>query len=202
MPRVTCGPPGRRSSAPKRQIAAAWTKTYLAILWDGKAEAVVSELVRLQDDSERLKPVREARHYLEKTLDMVRYAAFRAGGYPIGGGIVESANKLVVEARLQGAGKHWAPANVNGVLALRCSIANVRWKQDWRNVQTALRRPHHQRPLKPISAERAPAPESDANTQPAIEPAVPGKNYVKTFEDGKPTPGHPWKSSRPSRAKS
>jgi hypothetical protein len=32
--------------------------------------------------------------------------------------MVESANKLVVEDRLKGAGMHWADANVNPLLAL------------------------------------------------------------------------------------
>jgi len=171
---------------------AAWTKTQLDVLWDGKPEDVVSELGRLQDDSERLKAVREARHYLEKRLDMLRYAAFRSGGYPVGSGIVESANKLVVEARLKGAGKHWAPANVNSVLALRCSIANKRWTSDWSAVHTGLRPTHRRRP------SPAPAPPPQA---PAPEPAIPGRTYVKTFEDNKPTGAHPWKASLPPYAK-
>ena len=61
--------------------------------------------------------MREARHYLEKRLDMLRYAAFRAGGYPIGRGIVESANKVVIESRLKGAGKHWGARTSTRCLA-------------------------------------------------------------------------------------
>lgn len=38
---------------------------------------------------------------------MLRYAHFRALGYPIGGGATESANKLVVEERLKGPGMQW-----------------------------------------------------------------------------------------------
>ena len=48
-----------------------------------------------------------------------RYAAFRTAHYPIGSGSVESANKLLVEARLKGAGMRWAPASVNPMVALR-----------------------------------------------------------------------------------
>lgn len=40
--------------------------------------------------------------YLEPRLAQVQYPTFRAAGYPIGSGLVEGANKVVVEDRLQG----------------------------------------------------------------------------------------------------
>jgi hypothetical protein len=43
--------------------------------------------------------------YLAPQLNQMQYARFRAQRLPIGSGIVESANKLVVEARLEGAGR-------------------------------------------------------------------------------------------------
>jgi hypothetical protein len=43
--------------------------------------------------------------YLEKRLAQIQYATFAAHGYPLGSGSVESANKLVVEARLK-RGRH------------------------------------------------------------------------------------------------
>ena len=42
--------------------------------------------------------------YLPKRRAQIAYATFQAAGYPIGSGAVESANKLVVEARLKGSG--------------------------------------------------------------------------------------------------
>jgi hypothetical protein len=53
--------------------------------------------------------------YLSKRQAQLAYAAFQAQGYPIGSGIVESANTLVVEARLQGAGMHRARAHVDPI---------------------------------------------------------------------------------------
>jgi hypothetical protein len=44
--------------------------------------------------------------YLEKLREQIAYARFRALGLPIGSGMVESANKNVVEQRLKGAGMH------------------------------------------------------------------------------------------------
>src|SRR5438445_318705 len=42
--------------------------------------------------------------YLEKRVAQIAYADFPAQGYPCGSGSVESANKLVVEARSRGRG--------------------------------------------------------------------------------------------------
>jgi hypothetical protein len=42
--------------------------------------------------------------YFTKRLALVRYAEFQVAGYPIGSGSTESANKIVVEARLKAAG--------------------------------------------------------------------------------------------------
>ena len=51
--------------------------------------------------------------YLEKRLAQLQYPRFLADGWPIGSGVVESANKLVVQARLKGAGMHWnAPTSI------------------------------------------------------------------------------------------
>ena len=56
----------------------------------------------------------------------IRYADFQAMGYLIGIGAVESANKLVVKARLKGSGMHWARAHVNPMVALRTKSAGGR----------------------------------------------------------------------------
>src|SRR5205085_7584859 len=46
-------------------------------------------------------------------------------------GIAESGNKLVVQARLKGAGMHWDRSRVNAMLALRTTLCSDRWTQDW-----------------------------------------------------------------------
>ena len=48
--------------------------------------------------------VTEALTYLDKRVALMQYPTFTTAGWPIGSGSVESANKLVVEARLKGAG--------------------------------------------------------------------------------------------------
>jgi len=77
--------------------------------------------------------------YLEKREPMLQYGAFREAGWPIASSIVESANKLVVEKRLKGAGMHWAEANVNPMLALRSASRSGSWDPAWQQIVAARR---------------------------------------------------------------
>jgi hypothetical protein len=69
--------------------------------------------------------------YLSGRQSQMQYPTYRAAGWPIGSGMVESANKLVVEARLKGAGMHWQREHVNALLLLRNAVCNDRWSQTW-----------------------------------------------------------------------
>lgn len=89
----------------------------------------------------------DALRYLRKRLPQIQYPQFQAAGWPIGSGMVESANKVVMQARLKGAGMHWDPKNVNPMLALRNAICNERWSESWQQHQQwrrAERRVHKQ----------------------------------------------------------
>jgi hypothetical protein len=82
---------------------------------------------------------REKLTYLHKRQAQMQYAAFQAAGWPIGSGSVESANKVVVEARLKGAGMHWQRHNVNPMLVLRNAVGNGRWQETWTASRTQRR---------------------------------------------------------------
>ncbi len=90
---------------------------------------------RLPAHLSEVQEVREHLSYLKKRVAQMQYQEFRKQGWPIGSGSVESANKLVVEARLKGAGMHWERKNVNPMLALRNGVCNERWLETW---QTGL----------------------------------------------------------------
>ena len=85
--------------------------------------------------------------YLQKREAHMQYPTYQAAGWPIGSGSVESANKLVVEARLKGAGMRWARQNVNPMLLLRNAVCNREWQQTWDTSvahRQALRTQHRQ----------------------------------------------------------
>ncbi len=75
--------------------------------------------------------IREKLAYLQKREAHMQYPTYQEAGWPIGSGSVESANKLVVEARLKGAGMRWGRQNVNPMLVLRNAVCNRAWKQTW-----------------------------------------------------------------------
>lgn len=69
--------------------------------------------------------------YLQKREAQMQYPQYQQDGWPIGSGMVESAHKRVLQARLKGAGMQWSRPNVNAMLALRLLIDNHRWDQAW-----------------------------------------------------------------------
>lgn len=175
----------------------AWCAAQLTTLRYGEPIAVLVELARLADtladDSPARETVLQGLAYLAKRSEQIQYATFAKLGYPIGSGIVESANKVVVEARLKGAGMHWAPANVNPLLALRGVACSGRWDEVWASIAGQRRqsaRLDRSRRCRERLARRARRP-----SRPPRPPRTAG---------GRPAKDHPWNrypAVRPRRAK-
>ncbi len=87
---------------------------------------------RIESSIAERKGVNTHLDYLRKRESLMPYPQFRRDGWPIGSGMVESAQKNVVEARLKGTGMHWQRKNVNPMLALRNAVCNDRWKEMWK----------------------------------------------------------------------
>lgn len=75
--------------------------------------------------------LQENRRSFQKREAQMPSPTSHEAGRPSGSGSVESANTLVVEARLQGAGMRWQPLNVNPMLVLRNAVCHGRWNQTW-----------------------------------------------------------------------
>jgi len=105
---------------------------------DGPA-AILAEFRQLQTQHPQISLLQENLAYLEKRVTQMQYPSFQEQGWPIGSGCVESANKLVVEARLKGAGMHWQRENVDPMLALRNLVCSDRWTEDWPLITARLR---------------------------------------------------------------
>ena len=188
---------------PGTAAASAWLGEQAHRLRHGQEDAVLTALATL---GERAGLGEEPRAVLAQTLgylttrrEHIAYRQFAAAGYPIGSGCVESANKLVVEARLKGAGMHWARPNVDPMLALRTLLANGRWDDEWpalwRHLRATRRRP-------PIPPPPPPRPTPAAAPRPrAGAAALPAAARPKTIVNGRPTLAHPWKRGLARRAK-
>lgn len=83
--------------------------------------------------------IQEKLAYLHKREAHMQYPTYQAAGWPIGSGSVESANKVVVEARLKGAGMRWGRHNVNPMLVLRNAVCNRRWTETWKTARAHRR---------------------------------------------------------------
>ena len=185
--------------------ARAWAAAQRAELRDGTPEAVLAAiralpLAEARDAAEAIRVRTEVLGYLAPRLPQLRYARFRAQGLPIGSGIVESANKVVVATRLKGAGRRWAETSVTPMVALRGALCSERWEEAWAAIAAARREPgsrSHPRsgaaPGPPAaSAVSVAAPEHRSRLPPS--PAIP-RSGPKTIVNGRPTARHPWKRS-------
>lgn len=83
--------------------------------------------------------------YVLTRHNQMQYPQYQAAGWPIGSGIVESANKVVVEARLKGTGMRWERVNVNPLLILRNAVCNDQWKEYWLVARNQQQRRQQQR---------------------------------------------------------
>ena len=156
---------------------------------DGPTD-LVPKLRSFAADHLSVAPVGENLAYLEKRITQMLYPSFQAQGWPIASGCVESANKLVVEARLKGAGMHWERASVNPMLALRNAVCNDRWDEAWQQSAAQIgrvgvvRRPTQPKHL--AAAEGAAAP-----TTPAVQ--LPVERDLQPVVPPKPVTKHPWR---------
>ncbi len=108
-----------------------WLEDHLHDLKHEGPQHVLGALRALHTQHPTVTPLGEKLAYLEKREAHMQYPTYQEAGWPIGSGIVESANKLVVEARLKGAGMHWERAHVNPMLVLRNAVCNQRWHETW-----------------------------------------------------------------------
>ena len=117
-----------------------WLKDHLHHLKHAGPKKMLREFQKLQRKHPQEQAVSSNLAYLQKREQQIQYPIFQAQGWPIGSGIVESGNKLVVEARLKGAGMHWAEQHVNPMLALRNIVCSNRWKEEWSKIEARIRK--------------------------------------------------------------
>lgn len=163
--------------------AADWRSEQLRTLMYGAPEdvlrALCEGLTRCAAGSDEEAAVATSLGYLAKRHDQIQYRRFREEGLPIGSGIVESANKLVVEARLKGAGMRWSRATVNPMLALRTADCSDRWAATWPRLERYR--------------ERTAAEAARARHDAKHPPPPPPKRKRRSFRDFKlrRSPGRP-----------
>lgn len=122
--------------------------------------ADLSLLQAQQQQHPQAAEIEQAISYLDMRRSMIDYAHFTRLNLPIGSGIVESGQKVVVQRRMKQAGMRWAEQNVNPMLALRLALCNNRWSSTWQAIVAKIR-PSMQLsiPLTPPRLAPSPHPE-------------------------------------------
>jgi hypothetical protein len=197
----------RATFGPQTPAATDWLTRQCHDLKHGDPATVLAALLtlptgRAPDPAGAAETARATFEYFAKRWNQIQYAAFLARGYPIGSGSVESANKLVVEARLKGSGMHWSRHHVSPLVALRAVLCSGRWARIWPQIDAALRQrcrdaQTHRRARRAASIP----PEPAAGASPPSAPACPAPaptappTRPKTIVNGRPTANHPWRRS-------
>jgi hypothetical protein len=102
-----------------------WVEATLTKLYYGEVNQVIGGLRQMNPvNNDAKEQIRKLISYLENNDQRIDYKYDRAGGYAIGSGGIESANKFICHVRMKRSGAWWLKVNANGMLALRCAIIN------------------------------------------------------------------------------
>jgi hypothetical protein len=123
------------------EAAKLWYKKYYRLLLesdDGAAricrsiDYYASTLKRNQTSQKHLD---EQRTYFRRNGTRMRYATFRANGWPIGSGPIEAACKTLIKTRLCRSGMRWTRTGGQHILELRTCVKSGRWDSTWKKYQ-------------------------------------------------------------------
>ena len=102
-----------------------WAESTITRLFFAKVKEVIAGLGRMKPRTkEAQEEIRKLVGYLQNNREKIHYRSDRKGGYPIGSGGIESANKFISHTRLKRSGAWWVKENGNAMLRIRCAIYN------------------------------------------------------------------------------
>ena len=117
-------------------VATDWYDKHRAVLRDAAAgvDKVIRAIRYLLDKATTKTAVtvlgRELR-FFRKHRRRMRYASLKAKGYTIGSGVVEAANKVLVNQRMKRAGMRWSIEGGQNVLTFRALMMSGRFDAAW-----------------------------------------------------------------------
>ncbi len=116
----------------------AWVEPIKALLWDGKIREVLQSL---KSEAKAFKgnatPYWDLIRYYSNHADAMDYAHFRAEGFFIGSGSMESANSYLVANRMKLSGMSWSRPGAKAMLWLRVKFFEQTWDKFWERVTIA-----------------------------------------------------------------
>ncbi len=102
-----------------------WVESTICRLFFAEVGNVIAGLRRMQPkDTESSEEIRKLIGYLTNNRERIHYKGDRRGGYPIGSGGIESANKFICHTRMKRSGAWWVKETGNEMLRIRCAVYN------------------------------------------------------------------------------
>ena len=118
---------GRALYGAETPATTAWAEAQLARLRQGEVVTLAAEWAALACRGEAVAIRDEQVTYFTNQASRMAYDQYRAAGWDIGSGMVESACKHLIAAREKGAGMRWSDAGAHTVAAVRVLLANDQW---------------------------------------------------------------------------
>lgn len=102
-----------------------WVESTTCRLFFAEVGNVIRGLRRMEPKDDVAKEeIRKLIGYLANNRNRIHYKSDRKGGYPIGSGGIESANKFICHTRMKRSGAWWVEETGNEMLRIRCAIYN------------------------------------------------------------------------------
>lgn len=107
---------------------AAWIAKQESLLWEDKVEDILSNVAAISTKKKAaIEDQKNLLTYLTNNKDKMLYGTYRANGWLVGSGPIESAHRTVIQKRLKLSGQRWTLWGAQQVLNLRVAHKNDNW---------------------------------------------------------------------------
>lgn len=104
-----------------------WSKQVRTDLWEGKLDQVIAAFDRFTQHQQAGQAATKALTYFTNNQDRMDYPTYRAKGYQIGSGTIESGCKQIVSQRLKVAGAIWKLDSAIKTAKARAALLSGQW---------------------------------------------------------------------------
>jgi hypothetical protein len=105
--------------------AVEWVESTMCRLFYAEVTNVIRGLQNMKPTSdEAAEEIRKLIGYLNRNKKRINYRGDRIGGYPIGSGGIESADKFICHTVMKRSGAWWVKETGNEMLRIRCAVYN------------------------------------------------------------------------------
>jgi hypothetical protein len=104
-----------------------WLEQVKTSLWQGQLDAVIAACAAQVNPQRAEDPAHKAVTYFSNNRQRMDYPTYRANGYQIGSGTIESGIKQIAAHRLKVAGARWNASSARLVAKARAAFLSDQW---------------------------------------------------------------------------